>query len=154
MTSARTMITSFITSQRRMAQPGRMIPWWGGADPVTGFIPLTFQSDPGVAFDRVGHSLLSTITGNLIFDFNNNYVNLDTEIEVAQGFDNGTYTSLLPTPIDDQPCNGTFDTFKCPATLDKPLITVDDVPNSPNKGTIYLYYTLFCNEKRCTDGDA
>jgi hypothetical protein len=126
----------------------------GGADPFTGFIPLTFQSDPGVAFDRVGHSFLSTITGNIIFDFNNNYINLDTEIELAQGFDHGTYTSLLPTAIDDQPCNGSFSSFTCPAQLDKPLITVDDVPGSPNKGTIYVYYTLFCNEKRCGDGDA
>ena len=126
----------------------------GGLDPFTGFIPLTFQSDPGVAFDRVGHSFLSTITGNLIFDFDNNYINLDTEIEVAQGFDNGTYTSLLPTPIDDQPCNGSFSSFNCPATLDKPLITVDDVPGSPHKGTVYVYYTLFCNERRCGDGNA
>src|SRR5207253_56091 len=70
----------------------------GGADPVTGFAPLTFQSDPGVAFDTVGHSFLSTITGNVIFDFVNGYINLDTEIEIAQGFANGNYTSLLPTP--------------------------------------------------------
>ena len=94
-----------------MAQPGRTTQWWEGADPVTGFIPLTFQSDPGVAFDTVGHSFLSTITGNLIFDFVNGYENLDTEIELAQGFANGTYTSLLPTPIDDQPCNFSFPTI-------------------------------------------
>src|ERR1700726_4957722 len=78
----------------------------GGADPVTGFIPLTFQSDPGVAFDSVGHSFLSTITGNLIFDGFNGYINTDTEIELTQGFAHGRYTSLLPTPIDDQPCSG------------------------------------------------
>jgi hypothetical protein len=126
----------------------------GGADPVTGFIPLNFQSDPGVAFDTVGHSFLSTITGDLIFDFVNNYINLDTEIELAQGFNNGTYTSLLPTAIDDQPCSGSFSVFTCPAQLDKPLMTVDDVSGSPNKGTIYVYYTLFCNETRCGDGDA
>lgn len=133
----------------------------GGADPVTGFIPLTFQSDPGVAFDSVGHSYLSTITGNLILDFNNGYENLDTEIEVAQGFAHGRYTSLIPTPIDDQPCNGTFTgTFNCPAQLDKPFITIDNVKGSPNKGTIYVYYTLFCNgtgpngTDPCTDGTA
>jgi hypothetical protein len=126
----------------------------GGFDPVTGFVPFSFQSDPGVAFDRVGHSFLSTITGNLIFDFVNGYINLDTEIELAQGFADGTYTSLLPTPIDDQPCSGTFDIFTCPAQLDKPLITVDNVPGSSNKGTIYVYYTLFCNAERCVDGDA
>jgi len=68
----------------------------GGADPVTGFIPLTFQSDPGVAFDTRGHSMLSTITGNLIFDFNNGYENLDTEIEVAEGFAHGPLHPTVP----------------------------------------------------------
>jgi len=68
----------------------------GGADPFTGGPQLTFQSDPGVAFDSRGHSYLSAITGNQIFDFNNVYENLNTQIEVAQGFNHGTYTSLLP----------------------------------------------------------
>ena len=103
----------------------------GGADPFTGFIPLTFQSDPGVAFDTVGHSFLSTITGNLIFAAD--YANLDTEIETAEGFANGTYTSLLPTVVDDQPCFFSCSTTNCPAQLDKPLITIDNVPGSPNK---------------------
>jgi hypothetical protein len=126
----------------------------GGADPFTGFLPLNFQSDPGVAFNTVGNSFLSTITGNLIFDFTNDYVNLDTEIETAQGFAGGTYTSLLPIVVDDQPCNGSFANFHCPAQLDKPLITIDNVPGSPNNGTVYVYYTLFCNERQCRDGDA
>ncbi|HEV2491225.1 MAG TPA: hypothetical protein VGT03_15580 [Candidatus Acidoferrales bacterium] len=126
----------------------------GGADPVTGFVPLNFQSDPGVAFDAAGHSFISSITGNLIFDFFNGYINFDTEIEVAEGFGNGTYTNLLPIPIDDQPCDGTFSVFNCPATLDKPLITVDTVATSPNNGAIYVYYTLFCNANPCTDGSA
>ena len=124
----------------------------GGADPFTGFIPLTFQSDPGVAFDTVGHSFLSTITGNLIFAAD--YANLDTEIETAEGFANGTYTSLLPTVVDDQPCFFSCSTFNCPAQLDKPLITIDNVPGSPNQGTIYVYYTFFCNDRRCGDGEA
>lgn len=132
----------------------------GGADPFTGFIPLNFQSDPGVAFDTKGHSVLSTITGNLIFDFNNLYENVDTEIDTAEGFGNGIYTMLLPIPVDDVPCNGTFDAdgmFNCPGTLDKPLITVDNVPGSPNNGTIYVYYTYFCfgtPAGPCTDGNA
>jgi hypothetical protein len=125
----------------------------GGADPVTGFVPLTFQSDPGVSFDTVGHSYLSTISGNNIFDGNNSYINLDTEIELAQGFAHGQYASLLPTNIDDQPCNGTT-VLVCPAQLDKPLITTDTVTGSPNKGTTYVYYTLFCNDTPCTDGTA
>jgi hypothetical protein len=28
------------------------------------------------------------------------------------------------------------------------------VPGSPNRGTIYVYYTLFCNDTRCGDGAA
>jgi hypothetical protein len=127
----------------------------GGADPITGFIPLTFQSDPGVAFDSTGHSFLSAITGNNIVDSTNNYVNFDTEIEVVEGYAHGTYTSLLPTPIDDQPCFGTLEApTYCAAQLDKPLITVDNVPGSPHKGRIYVYYTLFCNAAPCTDGTA
>jgi hypothetical protein len=133
----------------------------GGADPVTGFIPLTFQSDPGVAFDTRGHSVLSTITGNLIFDFGNDYLNNDTEIETVVGYGHGAYTLLLPTPIDDQPCNGTFTgAFNCPAQLDKPLITIDNVAGSPNNGAVYVYYTLFClgagatGNQPCKDGNA
>jgi hypothetical protein len=128
-----------------------------GSDPITGFIPLNFQSDPGVSFDDTGHSYLSTITGNLIFDFTNFYINQDTEIDVAQGFAHGAYTSLLPIPIDDQPCYQTLSTFQCDAALDKPLITTDAVPGSPNNGTTYVYYTLFCNSPVsgfCNDGNA
>ena len=128
----------------------------GGFDPVTGGIPLTFQSDPGVAFDSVGHSVLSAITGNLIFDFNNGYENLDTEIQVAVGYGNGTYTSSLPMVVDFQPCNGTFTgVFTCAIQLDKPLITVDTVAGSPHLGTIYVYYTAFCVQSTpCKDGSA
>ncbi len=131
-----------------------------GVDGTTG-APYNFQSDPGVAFDSVGHSYISDITGNLIFDFINGYLNEDTEIDVAQGFANGQYTNITPTAVDFQPCNGLLTgTVACPATLDKPLITVDNVPNSPNKGTIYVYYTLFCNgtgpagDQPCVDGGA
>ncbi|HSY97865.1 MAG TPA: hypothetical protein VK788_00085 [Terriglobales bacterium] len=127
----------------------------GGNDPFSGFIPLTFQSDPGVSFDSAGNSYLSDITGNLIFDASNLYENLDTEIDAVQGFSHGTYTSLLPTPIDDQPCNGVFTgTFNCPGTLDKPFIATDSNPNSPNQDTTYVYYTYFCNSSPCTDGTA
>jgi hypothetical protein len=131
----------------------------GGSDPFTGFIPSTFQSDPGLSFDSSGNSYLSTITGNLLIDFNSGYENVDTEIDMAQGFAHGTYASLLPTPIDVQPCNGLIFTgpFTCDATLDKPLITTDSNPGSPNNGTTYVYYTLFCNFPAsgiCVDGTA
>jgi hypothetical protein len=125
----------------------------GGSDSYSGFIPLNFQSDPGVAFDSNGHSFLSTINGNLIFDGTNGYENFDTQIIVAYGYNHGTYSLLLPTVIDTQPCNGTFTgTFTCPASLDKPLITVDNVPGSPNNGTVYVFYTVFCNANPCPYG--
>jgi hypothetical protein len=128
----------------------------GGSDPFTGFIPSTFQSDPGLSFDSAGNSYLSTITGNLLVDFANQYENLDTEIDMAQGFAGGTYASLQVTPIDIQPCNGLFSAFSCDATLDKPFIATDSNPASPHNGATYVYYTLFCNSpasKKCTDGN-
>lgn len=128
----------------------------GGNDPFTGFVPLTFQSDPGVAFDASGNLVLSTVTLNQIFDFTNGYQNLDSQVEVAIG--QRTFTSLLPTIIDTVPCNGTFSAFNCPGTLDKPLVTIDNVKGSPNNGAIYIYYTYFCNGAAdggpCTDGNA
>lgn len=131
----------------------------GGSDPFSGFIPSTFQSDPGLSYDGSGNSYLSTITGNLFIDFNAGYENVDTEIDVAQGFAHGTYANLLPIPIDVQPCNGLIFTgpFTCDATLDKPLVTTDSNPGSPNTGATYVYYTLFCNSPLsgvCTDGTA
>ena len=131
----------------------------GGSDPFTGFIPSTFQSDTSLHFDDSGNSYLWTITGNLLIDFNAGYENVDTEIDIAQGFAHGTYASLLPTPIDVQPCNGLIFTgpFTCDATLDKPFVTTDSNPSSPNNGTTYVYYTLFCNFPAsgvCVDGNA
>jgi hypothetical protein len=39
--------------------------------------------------------------------------------------------------------------------LDKPLISVDNVPGSPHKGTVYVYYTVFCVQPTpCKDGNA
>jgi hypothetical protein len=126
-----------------------------GVDPVTSDAPYNFQSDPGVAFDNKGQSYQSTISGNTILDFNVDgiYENFDTQVEEVQGFSNGTYASLVPTIIDNQQCSGATN-FLCPAQLDKPLITVDAVPGSPNNGTIYVYYTLFCNDQPCVDGKA
>jgi hypothetical protein len=129
----------------------------GGSDPFTGFIPSTFQSDPGLSFDSATNSYLSTLTGNLIVDSNAGYENLDTEVDIAQGFANGTYASLQPTPIDIQPCNGLFTAFSCDATLDKPFVTTDSNSGSSRNGTTYVYYTLFCNAPAsgsCHDGSA
>ena len=129
----------------------------GGNNPLTGFIPSTFQSDPGLSFDLSTNSYLSTLTGNLLVDFGAQYENMDTEVDVAQGFANGTYASLEPTAIDVQPCSGVFSAFSCDATLDKPFVTTDIHPGSPKKGTTYVYYTLFCNAPQsgfCQDGTA
>ena len=131
----------------------------GGSDPFTGFISSTFQSDPGVSFDGAGNSYLSSITGNLLLDFFSGYVNMDTEIDIAQGFAHGAYASVLPTRIDVQQCSGLIigGPFTCDAALDKPLVTTDSNPGSPNNGTTYVYYTLFCNiplSGFCTDGTA
>ena len=126
-----------------------------GLDPVTEFAPYSFQSDPGVAFDDKSQSYLSTIAGNSFVDPNVEgvYANFDTQVEEVQGFAGGTYASLVPTSVDNQICSGAT-TFVCPAQLDKPLITVDAIPGSPKNGTIYVYYTLFCNDQPCTDGSA
>lgn len=116
----------------------------------------TFQSDPGVSFDRVGHSYLSGLSGNSIFDFNTGYVNMDTEIEEVPGEADGTYADLSSTSIDDQICNGAFfgGAFTCDAILDKPLITTDTSRTSTD-GTTYVYYTFFClNIIGCSDGTA
>lgn len=129
----------------------------GGNDPFSGFIPSTFQSDPGLSFDGSTNSYLSTLTGNLFVDFNAQYENMDTEVDVAQGFANGTYANLTPIPIDVQPCNGLFTAFSCDATLDKPFVTTDSNPGSSRNGTTYVYYTLFCNSPVsgfCQDGTA
>jgi hypothetical protein len=131
----------------------------GGSDPFSGFIPSTFQSDPGISFDGSGNSYLSDLTGNLIFDTNAGYENVDTEVDVVQGFAHGIYADLVPTPIDVQPCNGLLfsGAFSCDATLDKPLVATDSNPHSKNDGTTYVYYTLFCNAPVagiCKDGTA
>jgi hypothetical protein len=126
-----------------------------GLDPVTDFAPYSFQSDPGIAYDDKSQSYLSTINGNEIIDFNVDgvYANFDTQVEEVQGFAGGTYASLVPTIVDNQMCSGATN-FVCPAQLDKPFVTVDAIPGSPKNGTIYVYYTLFCNDQPCTDGKA
>jgi hypothetical protein len=128
----------------------------GGADPFTG-TPLTEQSNPGVSFDNAGNSYFSSFSGNLIVDSNNNYLNLDSEVDEVQGLADGTYSSLFPTPIDTQSCSGMlFGPFTCDATLSQPSNSTDANPNSPNAGTTYVYYTYFCNLPigTCTDGNA
>src|SRR5260221_9108670 len=123
-----------------------------GTDPITFEEHYNFQSDPGVAFDRFGNSFISNVSGNMIFDDVNGYFNTDTEIDVVTGHARGTYTDNLPIRIDFQRCDGLSTEAHCPVSLDKPLITVDNVPGSPHEGSIYVYYTLFCNAGPCTDG--
>lgn len=128
----------------------------GGLLSETGFIPGAFQSDPGVSFDRVGHSYLSAISGNLIFDSTNDYVNMDTVIEEVPGHADGRYADLNATSVDEQFCNGALfgGKFTCDATLDKPFITTD-TSHTTTDGTTYVYYTFFClSFTGCSDGTA
>lgn len=130
-----------------------------GSDPITGLLtPLSYQTDPGVAFDNFGHSYLTGLSVNLTFDTTNGYINLDTMVGIGEGYQNGSYISQITVPLDAQPCNGTSTAFNCPAILDSPLITIDNNPTSKHFGSIYVYYTLLClgtgtnNKGPCTDG--
>jgi hypothetical protein len=129
----------------------------GGTDPFTGSIALTFQNNPGLSFDDAGNSYLSALSGNLIVDFANNYLNLDSEVDEVQGYSHGTYSSLYSTPVDTQSCSGMlFGPFVCDGTLSQPMNSTDANPNSPNEGTTYVYYTYYCNlpSGSCSDGTA
>jgi hypothetical protein len=128
-----------------------------GADPNIGGVPLTFQVNPAISFDAAGNSHFSALSGNQILDFNNNYLNLDSEVDEFDGFGHGTYSNSLPTLIDAQSCSGTFDAaFVCNGTVSQPLNATDANNASPNAGTNYVFYTYFCNlsSGSCTDGSA
>ncbi|GCE12194.1 hypothetical protein [Tengunoibacter tsumagoiensis] len=106
------------------------------------------QTDPGVAFDSNGHSFLSSISSNTISTPDGSYANYDNEIDLVQGYNNGTYTYTSATPVDYAPCNGQTNgngVFYCPGQLTKPAITIDNGAKSPNKNSIYVYYTYFCS---------
>jgi len=129
----------------------------GGADPFTFSAPLSFQVNPSVSFDNAGNSRLAMLSGNEFIDFNNNYLNLDNEIDEVQGFADGAYSNVFPTLIDAQQCDGALNgPFTCPGNVSQPLNTTDSNPTSPNAGTTYVYYTFFCNldPGTCTDGTA
>ncbi len=130
----------------------------GGADPFIFDAPLSFQVNPGLSFDNLGNSYLSVLSGNEIIDFNNNYLNLDNEIDAVQGFADGAYANVFPTLIDAQQCDGGLSSgpFTCPGNVSQPLNSTDSNPSSPNAGTTYVYYTFFCNLNpgTCTDGNA
>jgi hypothetical protein len=128
-----------------------------GTDPNIGFVPLSYQMYPGLSFDDAGNSYLSTMSGNLIADFTNNYQNFDSEIDLVQGFSDGTYSAQLPTVIDSQPCSGQISgLLVCNGVVSQPRNSTDGNRNSPNVGTNYVYYSFFCNvlPGTCTDGTA
>ncbi len=130
----------------------------GGTDSLIGGVPFTFNVNPSVSFDNAGNSSFSVLSGNEIIDVNNNYFNLDNEIDEVQGFADGTYSNVFPTLIDAQQCSGGLFSgpFTCPGNVSQPLNTTDSNPGSPNVGTTYVYYTFFCNLNpgTCTDGTA
>lgn len=126
--------------------------------------PYNYQTNPGIVFDRVGHSFISNLTGNVITDATTGYVNYDNEIDLTTGFAGGTYTSLNTSTVDYVPCNGNSYTgsVDCPGQFDQPFLAIDNIPGSPHYGTIYVYYTYICNGvptgsgslAPCTDGNA
>jgi len=130
----------------------------GGNDPYIFDAPLSFQVNPAVSFDNAGNSRFSALSGNEIIDLNNNYFNLDNEVDEIQGFTDGTYSDVFPTLIDAQQCDGALlnGPFVCSGNVSQPLNTTDSNPSSPNAGTTYVYYTFFCNlnPDSCTDGSA
>jgi len=128
-----------------------------GTDPNIGFVPLSYQLYPGLSFDDTGNSYLSTMSANLIVDFTNNYQNFDSEIDLVQGFSDGTYSALIPTVIDSQPCSGQISgILVCNGAVSQPRNSTDANRTSPNVGTNYVYYSFFCNVSSgtCTDGTA
>jgi hypothetical protein len=131
-----------------------------GSDFVTGGAPLAFQRNPEISFDDTGNTFLAHLTGNAISyipDPNEGYQNFDTEVDVVQGFGDGTYLSQTPIPLDVQRCGGILGfgaPNSCDAVLDMPGVKTDHDENSPNNGTTYVYYTLMCNfpmGNSCTD---
>lgn len=129
----------------------------GGADPNIGSLPLSFQSNPAISFDDAGNSSLSALGLNVIVDFTNNYLNLDSEVDQVQGLSQGAYSDIFPTVIDSQSCSGMLvGPFVCNGTLNQPQNSTDANSGSPTAGTNYVYYTFFCNlpSGACTDGAA
>jgi hypothetical protein len=129
----------------------------GGADPNIGSLPLSFQSNPAISFDDVGNSTFSELGLNVIVDSNNNYLNLDSEVDQVQGFSHGAYSDIFPTLIDSQSCSGMLSgAFVCNGTLNQPQNSTDANSGSPTAGTNYVYYAFFCNlpSGACTDGTA
>ena len=129
-----------------------------GADPYLSSIPMTTQVNPGLSFDDAGNSYLSAFSYNSILDLTNNYINLDSEVAVVQGFSHGTYSSQVPTLIDAQSCSGSpFLPSPCEGFLFQPMNSTDANRGSPNAGTNYVYYTYLCNlspPSTCADGTA
>ena len=127
-----------------------------GLDPMTEFAPYSFQSDPGVAFRRQKPELPFDYCGQRDCGLQCGRRSTQTSTRRWKKYrvlPSGTYASLVPTSVDNQIAVAPLD-FVCPAQLDKPFITVDAIPGSPKNGTVYVYYTFFCNDKPCTDGSA
>jgi hypothetical protein len=121
-----------------------------GGDASLGGAPYSFQRNAKVSFDNNGNTFMTHLSGNNIINANGNcfifFANLDTQIDLIQGFKNGAYLAQKVIPITTAACGGTELTeVTCGAVLDMPGVTTDSNENSPNDGTTYVYYTLFCN---------
>jgi hypothetical protein len=122
-----------------------------GHDANLGGAAFTMQRSPKVSFDSEGDSFITRVSSNNIVSvFNNdqNYLNMDSQIDLIQGFKNGAYLSQTPIAIATANCSiSNATSIDCPSVLDMPGITTDNNPNSPNNGVTYVYYTEFCNEQ-------
>ncbi|MBO0778726.1 MAG: hypothetical protein J2P37_07845 [Ktedonobacteraceae bacterium] len=123
----------------------------------------SFTSDPDAAFDLNNHSLISSVSGNTLMDFQANYANFDTQVNLSIGYQQGIYTANTTTAIDYLPCSGPINSpaaSSCQGQLDKAHVMVDTVAGSPTRNRIYVYYTYFCTGSHqgntlgpCKDGD-
>jgi hypothetical protein len=118
-------------------------------DPNLNGLPFSMQHSAKIGFDSEGSTSIVHLSSNNIIQSNNGlirFANLDTQIDLIQGFKNGAYVSHRTIPIDHASCGGTDLTgITCNTVLDMPGIKVDANKNSPNNGTTYIYYTVFFN---------
>ena len=118
-------------------------------DPSLNGLPFATQHSAKIGFDSEGNTSIVHLSSNNIIQSNNgliSFANLDTQIDLIQGFKNGAYVSQRTLPIAHASCGGTDLTgITCDTVLDMPGIKVDANKNSPNNGTTYIYYTVFFN---------
>jgi hypothetical protein len=126
----------------------------GPMNPTTS-AAYSYTSDADVAFDLDGHSLISSVSGNVLMDFQSNYANFDTQINLSLGYQGGVYTDNTTTAVTYLPCNGRIEISNrgnCQGQLDQAHVAIDTVADSPTKNRIYIYYSYFCSGRLTETG--